>query len=233
MKNVRKPKKQRINIKPLHPLATFSSTRNPIELTKKFKVSLMDFFVSGVNLTANETKVLIVLRSQAVGRSNLSAIDQELISDITDLQQPNVARAIAGLRKKGMILQTWMEEGSQRYRNIYSLWSPPKQVEQDAKTMLSQRRAAKKLEEKAKNLEQTSISAAEELRKKAQQKQEKICPHCKASAIDWVYLAIEGRNRARWCACSLGIYQARLHNCKWNEFIPDHILKEYLSKLEK
>ncbi len=145
------------------------------------------------------------------------------ISAITSIARPNVARAITGLRKKGMIRQTQMEEGSQLYRNIYTLWSPPKQVEKDAKKMLSQQRAAKKLEQ------QTQV---EKSRKKAQQEQEKICPLCKGDAIRLVYLPNKNLERHRWCDCSLGIYQAKEYGCDWKAFIPEHIVKECLAKLK-
>jgi predicted transcriptional regulator len=226
--NKKQTPKKRLKIPPVHRLATFKPARKSIDPSRKFEVSLLDFFPPSNNLTANETKVLIVLRAFAVGSSNLAAIDQAEISIITAIQQPNVARAIAGLRKKGIIKHTEMEEGSQLYRNIYTLWSPPKQVEKDAKKMLSQKRVTEKLEKKAQKLENFSGGYSENLRKKIQQEQEKICPLCKGNAMNIVYLPSKNLERYRWCDCSLGIYQAKEHNCPWNEFVPDHIAKQYV-----
>lgn len=214
--------KKRLKIPPIHKLANFSPLRRSIDPARRFGISLLDFFPSGNNLTANETKVLIVLKAFVVGSSNIAAIDQEQISAITSIQQPNVARAIAGLRKKGMILHTEMEEGSQLYRNLYTLWSPPKQLEKDAKKMLSQKRAAKKLEANS------NSSFKEKFRKKVQQQQEKICPICKGNAMQIVYLPSQNLERYRWCNCSLGVYQAKENNCSWNEFVPENIVVKCL-----
>lgn len=218
--------KKRLKIAPVHNLATFSISRKSVDPARKFEVSLLDFFPLSGTLTANETKVLIVLRAMVIGKSNLAAIDQEQITAITSIARPNVARAIAGLHKKGIIKQIWMEEGTQLYRNVYSLWTPPKQLEKDAKKMLAQKRAAKKLEQQAKTLE------AEKLRKKAQEQQEKICPFCTGSGISEVYYPSQDKNLLRWCYCSLGIYQSRLNNCNWQETVPSHIANKYLSTIE-
>lgn len=225
--------KKRLKIAPVHNLATFSISRKSVDPARKFEISLLDFFPPTGNLTANETKVLIVLRAMVIGKSNLAAIDQEQIASITSICQPNIARAIAGLHKKGIIKQIWMEEGTQLYRNVYSLWTPPNQLEKDAKKMLAQKKAAKKLEQQAKNLETKSVINTEKLRKKAQEQQEKICPFCNGSGISEVYFPSENKNRLRWCYCSLGIYQSRLSNCNWQEVIPEHIASKYLSTIEK
>lgn len=222
-------KKRNINIKPIYELAKFTPVRNPIELARKFQVSLLDFFPPTKTLTANETKVLIVLRSMAVGYSNLSAIDQEQISAIASLRQPNVARAIAGLRKKGIILQTWMEEGTQCYRNIYALWAPPKQVERDAKKMLTQQRRVKKLQEQA-NHEPKSIIEAEKLRNKIQQEKLKICINCKGDGWRPVYLPALDKDTGKLCSCSLGLHLSKQFSLSSNEFIPDDILNHLLIK---
>lgn len=224
--------KKRLKIAPIHNLATFGVSRQSVDPARKFEISLLDFFPPAKTLTANETKVLIVLRAMVMGKSNLAAIDQEQITAITSIARPNVARAIAGLHKKGIIKQIWMEEGTQLYRNVYSLWTPPKQLEKDAKKMLAQKRATKKLEQQAKNLETKSVGKAQELRKKVQQEEEKICPFCTGSGVDKVYSPNENKNRLRWCYCSLGIYQSRLNKCNWNEFIPEYIANKYLSIIE-
>lgn len=228
--NGHKPKKQNINIKPIYEIVKFTPRRKPIELTQKFEISLLDFFPPTNTLTANETKVLIVLRSMVVGSSNLAAIDQEQISAISSIRRPHVARAIAGLRKKGIILETWMEEGTQRYRNIYALWTPPKQVEKDARKMLSQRKRVKKLEAQANNHQTQSNGKAEKLRNKIQQEKEKICISCKGDGWEPVYLRALDKDTGKLCSCSLGIYLSKQYSLSFNEFIPDHILKELLKK---
>lgn len=228
--NGHKPKKQNINIKPIYEVAKFTPIRTPINPSRNFEICLFDLLPPNINLTANELKVLIVLRSTVVGNSNLAAIDQEQIYIITGVQQPNVARAIAGLRKKGIILQTWMEEGSQRYRNIYALWTPAKKAEYDAKKMLSQQKRVKKLQEQANNCDPKSSSKAEKLRNKVQQEKEKICINCKGNGWSPSYIPTLDKDTGKLCGCSLAFYLAKQYSLSFNEFIPDEILKELVKK---
>jgi hypothetical protein len=225
-----KPKTSNINIKPIYEVANFTPIRRPINPSRNFELCLFDLLPPNINLTANELKVLIVLRAMVVGNSNLAAIDQEQIFVITGVQQPNVARAIAGLRKKGIILETWMEEGSQRYRNIYALWTPPKQAQQDAKKMLSQQKRVKKLQEQANNCDPKSSNKAEKLRKQAQQEKEKICISCKGVGWMDVYLRDLDKDSGKLCVCSLGIYLSKQYSIAFNKLIPDDILKELLNQ---
>lgn len=231
-KNEHTPKKQNINIKPIYKLATFTPIRKSIQLDRRFEISLLDFFPPANNLTANETKVLIVLRATVVGNSNLAAIDQEQISAITNIRQPHVARAIAGLRKKGLILDTWMEEGSQRYRNIYALWASPKQIEKDARKMLSQQKRVKNLQEQASNCDPKSSSKAQKLGKKIQQEKEKICISCKGDGWHPIYLRALDKDTGKLCDCSLGLYLSTQYSIALNEFIPDQVLQELRKKKE-
>lgn len=228
-----KPKKSNINIKPIYELANFTPIRTPISPARKFEISLLDLFPMGIKLTGNEAKVLFVLRAVAVGNSNLAAIDQEQISLLTSIERTHVARAIGGLRKKGLIKQTWMEEGLNRYRNIYALWSPPKQVEKDAKKMLLQQKSAKKLEQEAKNLENNSPQKAEILKKKSALLKEKICINCKGDGWREGYLPKLDKDAGKLCGCSLGVYLSKQYSLSFNEFIPDDILKELPKKTKE
>jgi DNA-binding PadR family transcriptional regulator len=225
-----KTKKRNINIKPIYELAKFASLRTPINPSRVFELCLFDLLPPNIKLTANELKVLIVLRSMVVGHSNLAAIDQEQISITTGVQQPNVARAIAGLRKKGIILQTWMEEGSQRYRNIYALWTPAKKAENDAKKMLSQQRKVKKLETQANKCDPKFSNKAEKLRKKVQQEKEKICINCKGDGWSDVYLKGLDKDSGILCGCSLGYHLSKQYSLSVNEFIPDYVLEKLPKK---
>lgn len=225
-----KTKKRNINIKPIYELAKFTPFRTSINPFRVFELCLFDLLPPNIKLTANELKVLIVLRSMVVGHSNLAAIDQEQISIITELQQPNVARAIAGLRKKGIILQTWMEEGSQRYRNIYTLWTPVKKVENDAKKMLSQQKRLKNLQEQANSHKPKSSVAEEKLRKKIQQEKEKICISCEGDGWREIYLKGLDKDTGKLCSCPLGVHLSKQYSLSFNEFIPNHILEKLPNK---
>ena len=219
-------KKQTVSIKPIHKVAEFTPVRMPVSLTKKFQVSMLDLFPMGIILTGNETKVLFVLRAMAIGNSNLAAIDQEQISLLTSIKRPNVARAIVGLRKKGLVKQTFMEQGLQLYRNIYELWAPPQQLEKDAKKMISQKKKVEKLKasskKKATNFEQ-----------KFELETAKICLLCKGKGWELGYLPLQKKEVGRLCICSLAHHLAKLYSLSFKEFIPDHILELLLKQNEK
>ena len=196
-----------------------------MDLLKKFNVCLVDLFPPGVKLTANESKVLFVLRAAAIGRSNIAAIDQEKIAEISGIRQPHIARAIAGLRKKGLIEQTWMEAGLQMYRNIYEIWTPPELQQKDEKAMLNRKRRAKAIEREAEALEKQANPDAVKLREQAKEALANTCPMCGAEGAVMVYLPREGRERARWCSCPIGHKKAQKAGCSLSDFIPDEFLE--------
>jgi DNA-binding MarR family transcriptional regulator len=213
---------QKINLKPVHPIATFTPTRKRLDLLKNFEICFADLFPPGVRLTANEFKVLFVLRGAAIGSSNLAAIDQEKIAEISGIRQPHVARAINGLRRTGLVTRTWMEAGLKMYRNIYALWVPPELLERDAEAMLEQRKKARALERKAEALdEKDKLKKAARVRQKAQAVREKTCPDCGGEGAVLVYRPKEGREKARWCRCSLGRKKAQEAGYSVTGFIPD------------
>lgn len=223
---------QKINFKPVHPIATFIPNRKRLDLLKNFEICFADLFPPGVRLTANEFKVLFVLRGAAIGNSNLAAIDQEKASEISGIRQPHVARAIAGLRRKGLVTQTWMEAGLRMYRNIYALWVPPELLERDAEAMLEQRKKARALEQKAAALEEKDkLKKAARVRQKAQAVREKTCPDCGGEGRVLVYLPKEGKEKARWCRCSLGRSKAEEAGYSVTGFILDEpIVNNYMAR---
>ena len=102
---------------------------------QEFHGRLSDFFSPGVKLTGNELKVLVVLRVASPSRCGLATINREEIAEITRIQLPNISRAIAGLRRKGMIRRTWMDE-EKEYCNVYALWTPDEIRDLDAHIQL-------------------------------------------------------------------------------------------------
>lgn len=99
---------------------------NPFQ---EFHGRLSDFFYPGLKLTANELRVLIVLRAVSPSRCGIAVIDLEEIAEITEMEMPHISRAISSLRSKGMIRRTWMDEV---YSNVYPLWVPDEILDQDA-----------------------------------------------------------------------------------------------------
>jgi biotin operon repressor len=234
MKQSNRTKPQKINLKPTHPIATFQTQRKRMDVLRKFETCIADLFPPGVNLTGNEFKVLYLLRAACVGRSNVAAIDQEKISEVCGVSRPNVARAITGLRQKGMLLKTWMEAGPKAFRNIYALWVPPEILEQDAAWMLEQRDQARALEQQADEEDRKAQEAAtkaatpylhraDAARKQAQAVRETTCPICKGEGEVLVYLPSEKRERWRWCTCSAGRRLAQEVGCKGGDFHPETI----------
>lgn len=100
---------------------------------QEFHGRISDFFYPGVKLTGNELKILVVLRAASPSRCGLAVIDLEEIAEITGIQMPHISRAIAGLRRKGMIRRTWMDE---EYCNVYALWTPDEILDLDANIQL-------------------------------------------------------------------------------------------------
>lgn len=204
----------------LHRITEIELHRKPIDTSLKLEVYLMDLLPMGVNLTANELKVWIVLRAFVVGRSNLSAIDQEQLSALTAIARPNVARAIAGLRTKGMILRTSQQLGEKLYRNIYSLWSSPKQLEKESK-QLSQPKNSQKLSQSSPSLPKNSLQKSPNLKKPP-------CIYCKDLGVIVFYVPNLDLDRGKWCLCPIGLQKAKLKGLSHRDFLPEHILKEYL-----
>ena len=220
-----KNKPRKIGVTPVHPIASFPSVRKRVDLLSGFNIRLADLFPPGVKLTANQLKVLLVLKASAVGRTDFVAIDQGKIAEISGIERPNVARAIAGLRKKGVIKETLMEPGLRMYRNIYKLWSPPEMVERDGKAMLNRKRRAKAIKQKAITLEQQAHPDAAKLREQAKEALANTCPWCGGEGAVLVYLPTQGRDRARWCNCPIGIKKAQKAGFPTESFIPDELLE--------
>lgn len=182
-----------------------------MDIFKPFELCLADLLPPGIVLTANEMKVLFVLRGACVGRSNVAAIDQEKIAELSGIRRQNVARATAGLRTKGMLLKTWMESGPKMYRNIYALWVPPEILERDANHMREQREQAQALEREAEQAERKAIEVAtphlqhaDDARRKAKIVRETACTVCGGEGVVMAYVPAESRERAKWCICSQG-----------------------------
>jgi predicted transcriptional regulator len=227
VKKSKEKKSRKIGIKPLHPIASFPSVRKRIDILTRFHICLTDLFPPGVNLTANESKVLFVMRAAAIGRTNIAAIDQEKIAEISGIRQPHVARAIAGLRRKNLIKQTWMEAGLQMYRNIYELWAPPELIEKDANTMVNQKRRAKTLERKADALTEQSNVEAAALKEKAKEAFSNICNFCSGDGAALVYVRNEDRERLRLCVCSIGRKKALKIGGFAGDFVPDEMMDKF------
>jgi hypothetical protein len=204
--------------KPLYPTVKFSSTRKPIDPTMRLDIRLLDLFPPNVNLTANELKVLLVLHAMAKGSTNLSAIDQEQISAITSVERPNIARAIAGLRKKGVILNTFMEQGRTYYRNVYALWKAPVESENSKKKIPSQQKANVR-EQKNKKNEKQAIA-------------ENNCTYCGGKVVAVSYVPSKDINIYRWCFCSAGIQEAKLNGANPGDIVAVHLMEKYLNKIK-
>lgn len=200
--------------KPLYPTVKVSPKRKPIDQSLKLDVRLVDLFPPNVNLTTNELKVLLVLHSMAKGNNNQSAIDQEQISAITSVERPNVARAIAGLRKKGMILDTFMEQGRTYYRNIYTLWKAPVESETPKKKILSQKKE-NVLEQKPSKTQKPVIA-------------ENKCSYCSGKLVAANYLPSRGIDIYRWCLCPAAIQEAKLNGAKSGDIVSDSLIAKYL-----
>lgn len=232
MRTKKHQKFQKINLKPVHPIATFKPIRKNMDLLKKFKISLADLFPPGAKLTGNEFKVLFVLRAAMVEANNVAAIDQEKIAELAGLIQPNVSRALIGLRRKGVIEKTWMEAGFQMYRNIYSLWTPPEMREQAAEIIIKQRDEARELEKKATRKEVAEKhKKAKKLREQAQTIREQTCVICGGEGAIAIFLPKEGRDRGRWCRCFAGGIAAEKASCSKSDFIPDHLFLKMRGKV--
>jgi hypothetical protein len=220
----RRQKCHKIKFKPIHPIATFIPGRKHLDLLTEFPICFADLFPPGVKLTANEIKVLFVLRGAAVGKSNVAAVDQEKIAELSGIQRPNVARAVAGLRSKGIVRQTWMEPGLEAYRNIYELWVPPELMKQDAKAMLKQRDKARTLEQKADALEEKAkLKKAAKTRKNAQAVREQTCTYCGGEGVAIVCLSKDSPERWRWCICTVGKKKAEAAGYQGGAFVPDEL----------
>ena len=197
-----------------------------MDILNPFELCLADVFPPGVNLTGNEVKVLIVLKAACVGYSNVAAIDQEKIAELSNVPQPHVARAIRGLRQKGMLLKTWMEAGSKMYRNIYALWVPPEIIERDAKRMMKQCEEAQKLERQAEEEEQKAIPYLQKADAKRQQAhviRKTVCSLCYGEGKALVYIPSEKREQWRVCMCSTGRRVASELGLKAGQFVPENI----------
>jgi hypothetical protein len=230
MSSKKHKKFQKINFKPVHPIATFKPIRKNMDLLKKFKISLADLFPPGAKLTGNEFKVLFVLRAAVVGANNIAAIDQEKIAELSGIRRQHVMRAIIGLRRKGVIEKTWMEAGFQMYRNIYSLWTPPEIREQAVESMIKQRDEARELEKKADRKEaEEKLKKARKLREQAEAVREKTCIICGGEGAVRVFSPKEGRDRARWCNCFTGQAAADKAGASRLDFIPDHLFLKVFS----
>lgn len=194
--------------KPLYPTVKVSPKRKPIDPSLKLDVRLVDLFPPNVNLTTNELKVLLVLHSMAKGNNNQSAIDQEQISALTSVERPHVARAIAGLRKKGMILDTLMEQGRTHYRNIYTLWKAPVESKTPKKKIPSQK--------KANVLEQKPVIA------------ENKCTYCSGKLVTANYVPSKGIDVYRWCFCPAAIQESKLNGAKSGDMLPENLVDKYV-----
>jgi hypothetical protein len=202
--------------KPLYPTVKVSPKRKPIDPSLKPDVRLVDLFPPNVNLTANELKVLLVLHSMAKGNNSKSAIDQEQISTLTSLLQPHVARAIAGLRKKGMILNTLVEQGEAYYRNIYTLWKAPVESKTPKKKILSQKKE-NVLEQKP-SLNQKPVIA------------ENKCSYCSGKLVTANYVPSKGIDVYRWCFCPAAMLEAKLYGAKSGDMLPEHLIDKYVNQ---
>ena len=231
-KNSKKHQKfQKINIRPLYPIATFNQPRKAMDVLKKFRICLANVFPPGVKLTGNETKVLFVLYAAIVGANNIAAIDQEKIAELSGLIQQNVSRALIGLRRKGVIEKIWMEAGFQMYRNIYSIWTPPEIREQVSETMIKQRDEARELEKRSNRKEVAKKhKKAKKLREQAQAIREQTCVICGGEGAIAVFLPKEGKDRGRWCKCFAGEIAAEKAGCSKSDFIPDHLFLKMRGK---
>ena len=231
-KNSKKHQKfQKMNFKPVHPIATFIAPRKRLDLLTKFQICFADLFPPGVKLTANEIKALFVLRGAAIGRIDVAAVDQEKIAELSGIQRPNVARAIAGLRSKGLVRETWMEAGSEAYRNIYKLWVPPELMKEDVKAMIKQRDKARTLEQKADVLEKKAkLKKAAMARKHAQTVREQTCAYCGGEGVALVCLSRNSSGRWRWCICFAGDEKAKAAGCQAGAFVPDELAAKMFGK---
>jgi hypothetical protein len=202
--------------KPIYPTVKVSPKRKPIDPSLKLEVRLVDLFPPNVNLTANELKVLLVLHSMIKGDNNQSAIDQEQISALTSVCQPNVARAIAGLRKKGMILNTFMEQGTTYYRSIYTIWKAPVESKTPKKKILSQKKA-NVLEQKPSKTQKPVIT-------------KNNCAYCSGKLVVANYLPSKGIDVYRWCLCLAAIQEAKLNGAKSGDMVSEHLIGKYLNQ---
>jgi len=225
MKKLKQTKPQKIGTKPLYPIAKFISVRKRMNLLTKLEAPLAAFFPPGVKLTDNQLKVWIILLTAKIGRTNLAAIDQQKIAELSGVRRPHVARAIAGLRRKRLVMRTWMEAGPKMFRNIYDLWMPPEFVERDSNAMLRKRDKAIALEQQAGEMEKQSKSLeADKLRQQAQKVRATICSLCGAEGMVLVYLPKGDRERTRWCNCYIGQGKAEELGYLKGDFVPDHLL---------
>jgi hypothetical protein len=231
MKKNKHTKPHKIGIRPVHPIATFIPPRKRLDLLTRFQICFADLFPPGVKLTANEFKVLFVLRGAVSGINNIAAVDQQKIAELSSIRQPHIARAIAGLRSKGMVRQTWMEPGSEAYRNIYELWLPPELKRQNTKVVLEQRDKARMLEQKADALEKKAKrKKATKASNQAQAVREQICTYCGGEGITLIGLSRNGPERWRWCICLAGDKKAKAADCHGGAFVPDELVTKMFGK---
>jgi hypothetical protein len=230
MKKYKQTKPQKIGIKPIHPIAEFIvPSRKRVGLLTKIETSIAGLIPPGVRLTANQLKVWIVLLAAKIGRTNLAPIDQQMIAELSGVARPNVARAIAGLRRKKLVRKTWMDAGPKMFRNVYALWAPPELEERDANAQLRKRNKATVLEQQADELEkQSHAEEADKLRQQAQKVRTVTCPYCGGEGMVMVYLPKEQRERTRWCDCSIGHRKAEELGGLNDVFVPDHMLARML-----
>lgn len=231
-----KAKASKLSFKSIHPMADFSTSRKSVEVIKQSLLSVYDLFPNGVKLTGNELKVLIILKASAIRNSNIAAIDQTQIATLTQLRQPHVARAIAGLKKKKVLLKTWMEEGYKTYRNIYALSVPQELLEKDAKKQALRKEKAEGLETKAKEIEKQwpedkkKKKEAQKLLNRANTNKEKVCITCNGRALLDVYIRSENIEKWQWCSCSLGRLGAQETGTSLSEWISLEVVEQYLAK---
>lgn len=220
---------------PVHPIADFTPIRKPIDLLKKSRISLADIFPPGIKLSGNETKVLTILRLSVVGDSNIAAIDQIEVAKLASLQRPHVTRAISGLRKKGLLVKTWMEEGYSMFRNIYALWVPPELLERDAEKQTRRKNKALDLEKQAKELQKhwpadkQKHQQAQRLLKRANNHKEKVCVTCRGMAMLPRYIPSLDIEKWKWCSCSLGRTAAQQTGSSMSDWIDSSIVEQFLS----
>lgn len=231
-----KVKASKMSFKSVHPMADFSTSRKSVEVIKQSLLSVYDLFPNGVKLTGNELKVLIILKASAIRNSNIAAIDQTQIATLTQLRQPHVARAIAGLKKKKVLLKTWMEEGYKTYRNIYALSVPQELLEKDAKKQTLRKEKAEGLETKAKEIEKQwpadkkKKKEAERLLSRANTNKEKVCITCNGDTMLPKYIPSQDLLRWKWCSCSLGRLGAQETGTSFLEWISPEVVEQYSAK---
>ncbi len=231
MKSKNSKKQHQIKFKPIYPIANFIPPRKRLDLLTKFQICFADLLPPGVKLTGNERTVLFVLRGAVVSGIDIVAVDQDKIAELSGIQRPHVARAIAGLRRKGLVRDTFMEPGLEAYRNIYKLWVPPELKKQDDNARLKQRDKARTLEQKAEALEKKAkLKKAAKARRHAQAVREQTCDYCGGEGVALVCLSSHSPDRWRWCICFAGDEKAKAAGCRAGAFVPDEMAAKMFGK---